>query len=68
MYCFDDLWAGEVQTLVIAFQFLGASGENIPPVVFFGQAVSLDHRTHRTIQNQYLIFDCVFYSHSAFCF
>ena len=53
MYGFYDFRMGQVQALVVALKFLCAARKRSLAVVFFRESVSLDHRAHSSIQNQY---------------
>ncbi len=43
---------GEHQQIVVAPQIVGMPGESIAAKIRFGQLVALDHRPHRTIEDE----------------
>ena len=53
---FDYLRTREVQALAVAFQLFRATGKRSAMVVFLSQSAPLDHGSHGTVQNQYLVF------------
>ena len=48
----DDVGPGQNEQVVVTLQRLGVRGESLAPVVLFFEAPALDHRAHRTIDDQ----------------
>ena len=48
----DDLRLGDRQQVVVALLVVGVVGEPLPAVVGLGQAVPLDHRAHRPVEDE----------------
>ena len=48
----DDIWPGQHQQVVIAFQVVRMFGKALATVIGFLQIVALDHGPHRPIEDE----------------
>ena len=55
MYALDYFRMSQIKTLIITHEFLLTLRKRTAMVILLCQPVFLDHGTHRTIQNIYLI-------------
>ena len=53
----DQFRSGQQQQVVVAFQVVRVRGETRAAVVGLLQAVALDHRAHRAIEDQNVLFE-----------
>jgi hypothetical protein len=48
----DHIWPGKGKKVIVALQVTGVGFETFSPVILFGQAVTLDHGAHGTIEQK----------------